>query len=331
MQPQAVIPPKKSSQKRRLFGWLLTIALLSVVFWQRLNIIDWWLLRGYEPPVEVVALATDTTMTSQARKLFYINRPEVQEKAAFYQSCEDGETSVVLGCYKPPRGIFLLQVSDERLAGVEEVTAAHEMLHAAYDRLSDKERQRIGTLVRLTYKGLEGTPIGEKIALYEEAGADTTNELHSILGTEVANLPAELETHYAQYFSKRAAVVAFSDQYQAVFTARKQRVADLDKQLEDIEKQVADNNASLLSQEAAIKAESARLDVLLRNDQIGEYNQGVAAYNQSLVPYRSLLNQTRSLIAQYKTILDERNAVALEAQALGRALDSSIQTSVEER
>jgi hypothetical protein len=314
----------------RGFVWLFVVGLLTLGFWNRQNILDWWQLRGYEAPVTIASLATDTTMTDKGRKIFYIQRPAVQEKATFYKSCEEGETSIVLGCYKPPRGIFLLQVDDARLAGVEQVTAAHEMLHAAYARLSNKERMHINELVNEAYAHLNNPAISDKVNLYKQSGADVVNELHSILGTEVSQLPPELEAYYGRYFESRQKIVAFSDKYQAVFTERKKRVADLDAQLAQIEKQVTTNNASLSSQEAAIRAEGQRLDKLLQEQKIAGYNQGVAAYNQSLVPFRNLLNQTRNLVEQYKTILAERNQVAQEAQELNKALDSRIDTTVEE-
>jgi hypothetical protein len=304
--------------------------LIGVGFWQRQNVIDWYQLRGYEAPIPIAALATKAEMSDKARRIFYVNKPEIQEKATFYKSCEEGETAVVLGCYKPRNGIYLLKVDDQRLAGVEEVTAAHEMLHAAYGRLDVRQQRRIAKLLNDAYANISDASISDKVALYKQSGADVTNELHSILGTEVAKLPPELETYYQQYFSNRQTVVTFAAHYQAEFTSRKNKVIAYDKQLADIEQQVNSNNKDLDTQQAALQAESARLDALLKNGDIAEYNAGVGAYNQSIVPFRNLLSQTRGLVEQYKTILAERNAVAVEAQELNKALDSRIQTNAQD-
>ena len=322
-------PQKRFRLSRFLFSISLVV-LVGVGFWQRQNMIDWYQLRGYEAPIPIAALATKSEMSDKARRIFYVNKPEIQEKATFYKSCEEGETAVVLGCYKPRNGIYLLKVDDQRLAGVEEVTAAHEMLHAAYGRLDVRQQRRIAKLLNDAYANISDASISDKVALYKQSGADVTNELHSILGTEVAKLPPELETYYQQYFGNRQTVVTFAAHYQAEFTSRKNKVIAYDKQLADIEQQVNSNNKDLDTQQAALQAESARLDALLKNGDIAEYNAGVGAYNQSIVPFRNLLSQTRGLVEQYKTILAERNAVAVEAQELNKALDSRIQTNAQD-
>lgn len=322
--------PQKRFKLSRLLFSISIVLLISVGFWQRQNLIDWYQLRGYEAPVAVASLATKAEMTDKGRRIFYVNRPVIQDKSSFYKSCEEGETAVVLGCYKPRDGIYLLKVDDVRLSGVEEVTAAHEMLHAAYGRLDVRQQRQVAKMIDDAYANLSIPSITDKVALYKQSGADVTNELHSILGTEVANLPPELEKYYQQYFTNRQPVVAFAAHYQAEFTSRKNKVIAYDKQLSEIEQQVNANNKELDAQQAALASESARLDLLLKRGEIAEYNAGVGAYNQSIVPFRTLLNQTRGLVEQYKTILAERNAVAAEAQELNKALDSRIQTKAQD-
>lgn len=324
---EPVNPPLPKKRKKRtwpkLIVYLLFASALAVAFFQRQNILDWYVLRDYQPSNQIVQLADNSFMNNYGRKLFYINDPQIQEKKIFYNSCKEAE-AVVLGCYKPREGIFLLEVTDNRLAGVEEVTAAHEMLHAAYQRLNYKEKQEVNSLLTKTYNELDDENIKEKIGLYLESGADTNNELHSILGTEVANLPTELEQYYSQYFTNRAGVVALSDKFENVFTSRRLRVDELDSQLSSIESQVKTNNQKLEELEQSINQEAARLEGLLAENKIEEYNQGVASYNNSLIPYRTLQSETRGLITEYKTILAERNKIAIEVQELSKPLNSSI-------
>ncbi len=322
---QAISPEKQQLKKRaqrRLVVTVLFIALLSVGFWQRQNLLDWWMLRNYQPTADAAALANDAKMTDLGRKIFYLQKPQVQEKDQFYISCEENETTIVLGCYKPNVGIYVLNVTDQRLYGIEQVTAAHEMLHAAYARLSFRERKRIEGLVTEAYKSVTDTTLRAKIDQYKLAKADIPNELHSILATEVSKLPADLENHYKQYFTERQQVVTLAATYQSEFSSRKARVASMDQELKDIEAQVIANNAELDKDQATIVAESKRLDRLKAQQKYDEYNQGVIAYNQSLEPFRTKLNATKTLVSRYKSILDERNKVAEEAQALQRALDS---------
>ena len=266
-------------------------------------------------------------MTDQGRRVFYLNDPKVQAKATFYNSCKFGENTIVLGCYIKNEGIYLLRVDDPRLAGVEQVTAAHEMLHAAYERLSTSEKVDVDNQLNAFYNTLQDADIRSKIELYRKNGADVTNELHSILPTEVETLSPALETYYAKYFTKRTAIVAFAKQYESEFISRKNKVLELDAQLKSIEQKVVANNAELNAQQQSINAESDRLDALLRSGQIEAYNAAVPAYNRRIPAFNALVNQTEALVAQYKQILEERNKIAIEAQELNKALDSSIQSA----
>lgn len=267
-------------------------------------------------------------MTEVGRKVFYLQHPMVQEKSVFYTNCAEGEASIVLGCYKPGRGIFLLQVTDQRLAGVEQTTAAHETLHAIYNRLNPLERKKVDTLVTEAYKAVTDTGIRDKMKTYETSGADLPNELHSVLGTEVADLPPDLEAYYAKYFSNRRTIVNYSAAYKSEFSTRKAKVLALDAQLKQISDQIAANNTQLDAQQATINAESNRLSTLLQQGNVAAYNSGVSAYNKSLIPFRSLASKTQQLIAEYKSLLDQRNLVASEAQALEKELDTRLKPSV---
>lgn len=327
-------PKYKSSHKKsfgRLFSTVVLIALSASAFWQRQNILDWWMLRSYDPPISVVQLATQADMTPLARKVFYLQKPQIQEKDAFYISCEENDTTIVLGCYKPRDAIYVLKVTDPRLEGIQQVTAGHEMLHAAYDRLGYSQKEKINELVNEAYRSVTDETLRAKIDQYKQANADIPNELHSILGTEVPKLPSDLEAYYQRYFTNRQAIVAYAAKYQSEFSSRKARVASMDKELKEIEAQVTANNAELDKEQATILAESARLDSIRSSGLIDEYNQGVANYNASLVPFRAKINATKTLVNRYKEILAERNKVAEEAQTLERALDSRrIDTTVED-
>src|SRR5882757_9682250 len=121
------------------------VVLLGALAYNRQGILDTWKLRNYTIPATGSTLATNDTMTQQARHIFYVNTPQITDKQPFADNCPSGtEQSVVLGCYHGNQnGIFVLQVADSRLDGVEQVTAAHELLHAAYDRLSSRQKQSV--------------------------------------------------------------------------------------------------------------------------------------------------------------------------------------------
>ncbi len=83
------------------------------------------------------------------------------------------------------------------------------MLHAAYNRLNSADKSRIDNSLQKYYQHtLTDQRIKNIIAAYKKTEPnDLVNEMHSIFGTEVAELPPELETYYKQYFSNRSVVV----------------------------------------------------------------------------------------------------------------------------
>ena len=128
-----IITPKK------VISYLFTLSILAaaVLAWsQRQAIYDWYQLRGYQPSNAVVKLATDTTMDDYARKVFYVNHPDIENKSEFSKNCPQAEQTIVLGCYVGNQGIYILNVKESQLNGVEQVTAAHELLDAMYGRLN---------------------------------------------------------------------------------------------------------------------------------------------------------------------------------------------------
>jgi hypothetical protein len=263
-------------------------------------------------------------MNDYGRRLFYVNHPDIEDKASFASNCGSEEKTIVLGCYISGRGIYLLTVTDARLDGVQQVTAAHEMLHAAYDRLSPAEKKKVSGWLEDAFQKTDNQRIKDTIEQYRKNKADVDNELHSILGTEQGGLGPDLEQYYHQYFTDRTAVVAFSNQYEAVFTQRKQQIESYDQQLTQLEQQYKAAVADLDAQQAALIAERNRLNALLAAGKRTEYNQGVGPYNNQVRVYNNAVNNANSVVGQYKDTLAKRNAVAQETQDLVKALDDTI-------
>lgn len=282
---------------------------------------DWAILRSFEPSASIQQLVTDTTMTDEARRVFFINQPEVLDRTEFNQRCQGaGEQTIILGCYhSPQRGIFVFKVTEAELNGIQQVTAAHEMLHAAYDRLSRGDRQEVDAMLQNYYNNdLKDERILRTIELYKKTEPnDLVNEMHSIFGTEVANLPPELESYYTRYFTNRSVVTGFAAQYQQAFTRRQQQIDDYDNQLKQLEAQIKANEAELNRQASALQADRVRVESSRDQEVIDAYNQQVVAYN-------TLLNQTNQLIDRYNTIVAQRNGIALEQKQLQSSIDSTV-------
>lgn len=305
----------------------LWLALLAAAYLNRQNMIDWWRLRQYDAPAAISTIAAQATLTDYGRKVFLVNWPALKDKASFSGACPNngGEQTIILGCYHGGQaGIFLLDVTDPRLNGVEQVTAAHEMLHAAYDRLSLADRRKVDAMLLAYYNNtLKDERIRSTIDAYKKSEPhDVVNEMHSIFGTEISNLPADLETYYHSYFKNRAQVAAYAQQYQAAFTSRKAAIDAADVELAQLKSQINSSEADLKTQLAAIDAKQQELVALRSGGSIEEYNAAVPGYNAAVDAYNRQVAAVKALIVRYNDLVARRNAIALEQDQLVKELSS---------
>jgi hypothetical protein len=324
---QQVSPvPRQGVWPGRLF-FIFVLAIVGVIVWQRQAISDWVQLYDYDPPAAISTLATQTTMTDPARHLFYLNEPIISSKSKFSDYCTSLEKTIVLGCYHGGQnGIFILEIADNsELHGVMQVTAAHEMLHSAYDRLSTEEKANVNAQLQAYYDhGLKDKAIRAEVDAYRSTEpGELLNEMHSIFGTEVAKLPAGLETYYGQYFSNRQAIVTQAERYQTAFRKREAAVKGYDTQLATLKKRVTRNEALLEAKAAELRAELKRMNTLKTAGNVENYNAAVPKYNNMAQAYNQLLQTTRSQITHFNTIVTKRNALVVEEQQLIKQLSGN--------
>lgn len=305
---------------------ILTVLVVCAVFGYlfRYDIHDFVKLYGYTPPAEIEALADGTTMHGDSRRLFYINKPVIADKNQFNEHCRRDEHSIVLGCYLPgQRGIYVLDVTDDRLEGIEEVTAAHEVLHAAYERLDSATRTRIDALLQDVFKNLTNQRIKDTVEQYRSQDASVVpNELHSILGTEVRSLTPELETYYERYFTDRSRIVTLSEQYEQAFIDRRNQVRDYDRQLADLKQEIDSKSQQIEQLSADLVQLRNTMNSYRSSGQTDAYNELVPVYNQRVGQYNFLLDNVSAQIVIYNDLVQKRNTVASEEAELVEAIDS---------
>jgi hypothetical protein len=269
-------------------------------------------------------------MTTYGKHLFYINHPQlVTGVNSFRQNCPESEQTIVLGCYRPNEmGIYIYNVQDAQLQGIQQVTAAHEMLHGAYGRLSTKDREYVDGLLNDFYNNDEHDQrIIDEINLYKKTEpANVTDEMHSVFGTEISSLPAPLETYYQKYFSNRGAVTAFADGYQGEFTGRINQINADDAQLASLKSQISTQEQSLTNQLNQINSDKARLDSLRSSGQTDAYNSSVPGFNREVDSYNSSVSKLHSDIASYNSLVASRNAIVGELRSLDSAIDTRLTT-----
>ncbi len=309
---------------------LVVIGLVFIGWANRFNIYNELRLYGYNPPASIVQLADQTTMTPYARKLFYVYHPAVQNSENFNQNCKVAEQAEVLGCTVIYKGIYLYNVQEPELNGVEQVTAAHETLHAIYSQLSASNKKHVDSMVMSAYSQLSSTnpTLKTEYDLYvkSEGVSSIPNEMHSILGTTVATLPSDLEAYYKKYFTDRQTIVNYYNTYEAAFTQRQQAVKTDDIQLNSWQATITANRQTLQTQGQALQAQQAQLNSLRSSNQIAAYNAGVSSYNQAVDSYDNLVEQTKSLISQYNALIVSRNAIAVQENNLIKSISSQPST-----
>lgn len=310
----------------RKFGKISVLIILvaaPIIGWsQRWYLHDSYRLRNFTPDAQIVKLADNTTMVDSARRLFFVYHPKLNQKTEFNTNCHLAEKTIVLGCYVSGIGIFVYDVTDERLNGIMEVTAAHEMLHAAYERLSANEKTKINELLIKNYNNLDNERIKSTIDDYSSSGADTNNELHSILATEVRDLSPELEAYYSKYFYNRQKIVEYSEKYENAFTDRKQKISDYDARLADIKTQIDKQQSQLDALNAQIKADKSQLDAYYSAKDFSSYNENINEFNKLVNAYNSTVRSIRVLIDDFNSLVGVRNSVAAEQGELIKAIDS---------
>lgn len=315
---------------KRVSSVVLSVLFLTiplVAFTQRQALYDWLRLRNYTPPAAVSQLAAVVTMTDKAQHLFYINHPQLINQATeFRQACPQDEQTIVLGCYlSSQRGISIYDVSDARLTGVQQVTAAHEMLHAAYDRLNAKDKKYIDGLLEAYYSAQTNQRIKDTIDAYKKSEPDNlVNEMHSIFGTEIASLPKPLEDYYKQYFADRSKVVALSASYEAEFSGRLAKIKNYDQQLSSLKQSINGQQAGLEEQLPQLEAERQRLNNLRDSENISAYNAAVPGFNAQIEAYNKGVDKLRRDVQTYNSLVEVRNNLATELRALDSAIDTRL-------
>lgn len=314
---------------RKTISISFTLALVAgsvvlAVNWQRA--VDQMRVWSYEPTAEIVSLASRSGLSDEGNFYFYVAHPKLESVDEFNDKCQQREQSnPILGCYIGGSGvesIHILDIVNQELDGIKEVTAAHEMLHVVYARTTSTEKARLANLLEEAYKRVETDNLRQRMEYYErhEPGS-RTNELHSILATEFSGLGPELESYYSKYFTDRQKIVdlhqGYNQKFEALENEREELMAGLEARLKDIESRrdeyeakVAELNQKIalfnqraasgyfaLEQDFQIAKSQLSGEVLSANQLRDQIRQDVDRYNQDVAKVNELgakINQMTS-------------------------------------
>lgn len=306
----------------RITALVLTLVLVaaaaSVGGWMLANpqrVSDQFTVWEFEPSPVIAGYAERSGMTDEGRFLFYASRPAVQSGDEFDEQCSTESEGVgILGCYQhSDRRIYLFDVTDDRLDGIEEVVAAHEMLHAAWDRMSADERAELEPLLEAAAAENDDDPeFAERLAFYAEAEpGERANELHSIVGTEFGGLDSALEQHYAEYFTDRSSLVALHQKSNAVFTQQQDAIDEIVAQLTALESGV---NADYDRYNAGY--DELNSDILDFNDDALSGEMSESRYSRERAALLSRQEELDGLYESIKTRQDQYAGLVAQLDAL---------------
>jgi hypothetical protein len=343
-QPAFVLPPSgpRPRRPRGMTWWqglmvgvaaLLSIALpVSGAIYYGANaqlIADRQSVADYTPPENISSLVERADLNEVGTFLFYTSHPELNTATEFNTACGIRPEQFLLGCYTGET-IHLYDVTEERLDGLREVTAAHEMLHAAFDRLDEKSQERLGVLLEEAYEAHGDDPeLAARMDAYAVSQPGTRiTELHSIIGTEFAELDPELESYYERYFTDRSIVVGLHAAYVKVFSDLEQQTTDLSNQIlalaDEIEADTNTFNADQIVLNTDIDAFIAKNQAYGYSDDPAGFDADKAALiarDAELETRRTAINAKITSLAVLQQQLRDLDA---DAQALNRSIDSTI-------
>ena len=323
----------KRSRFGATIGILLFVIALFVAFFYRQWFIDEYNYLTYHPTGDIVTLAARDKLTDTGRRYFYASRPQIDDRAGFTTACGSHEASTaVLGCYTSQR-VYIFNVTDAELDGIEEVTAAHEMLHAAYDRLSPAKREGIDKLLLAEAKLLEKDPnFSKRIAVYSKlSSSEYVNELHSVIGTEVSDPGGELSSYYATYFADRQAVVSMHGKYASIFANLESSAADLAASLGKQATAINTDSTAYNTQASALQSDitifnerASRKGGFTSQAQFDQARQALVDRTNTLDTLRQQIDQA---IATYNADVKKFNSMETHLSTLSNSINSNLVTA----
>ncbi len=285
---------------------------------------DFFTGLAYRPTDEMSRIRTDLNLTDKGTLIFNATMPELKEKSDFNTLCRGTEIeTAILGCYRDDR-VYVYDITDEELIGIRELTSAHELLHAVYHRMSSQQKQELTDILVQVYQENQDT-LGEEIDLYQDD--QKKEEIYVRAGTEIRDLPDELEKHYAEIFKNQDQIADYYKSYITVFKQIEQNLETLLKKAQDLETEITTKTAEYESGATNLNQEIQEFNNCANtpNCFISRWafnNQRNALLNRQN-ELENLYNEINQLISEYNTTATEYNENLLHGQALNMAINSA--------
>lgn len=304
----------------------LFVALAVWVFLNRQTVLDQMAVWAYTPSADVKTIENRVKFTDKGKFVFYATQPTVEAQSDFNKECPRQETSSpILGCYTTNDRIYIYDLTNQQLDGMEEVTAAHEMLHAVWYRTSASDREKLTDELKAAYAKSTNVELKDRMNYYERTEpGEFVNELHSILGTEVASLGEPLESYYNKFFD-RSAVLKLHEQYSEVYTQLYTRADELYAKMQTLSSSIQTRSTEY---DAAVTQLSKDIQSFNQRANSGSFRSQSQfnAERNELVRRTNALDAERSAINNdintYNGYYNEYQSISKQVEVLNDSVDS---------
>ena len=301
----------------RLIIWTVFLALLAAAILNFQTLRDLYYSLTFSPSAEMSAIGDKLELTDRGHRIFYASSPVLSDANEFNEKCNTTEGAVsTLGCYTAQK-IYIYNINSKELEGVKESTAAHELLHAVWARLSTAERQNLIPTLESVY---EKSNAEFKKSLETYAETAKTEEIYVRAATQIKTLPETLESHYAEVFKNQDKIVDFYNSYITPFNSLEAEIDNLSKELDQLNSEIEAGRADYSSRASSFTAavnefnscastsgcftsnsafQARRFELISEqsalNDFYTELNAKIDTYNQKVKLYNSKVLRGREL------------------------------------
>ena len=206
------------------------------------------------------------------------------------------------------------------------MTAAHELLHAVWERMGESERRQVSGWLDQVYNERREWFEGE-LEVYD--AEDRREEIYARAGTKLADLPDELENHYAKYFQNRAVIVQFYQDYEAPSLALQLEMEELFDQIQAVSEEVELGRETYLRDLEKLDAKIDQFNAcaetagcFVSQAEFTRQRQALLAEREHLEAVRAELN---GKIAQNNQRIQDYRERQLQLGELNNAMNSNIE------
>lgn len=320
---------RKRNDKGYLIGFLvasaLVIAITAAIIANFSVISDFIVGMHYQPSAAMEQIRSELELTGRGKSIFNASQPELMERVNFNEKCREVENeAAILGCYTDGK-IYVYDISSDELKGISELATAHELLHAVYARMSQDERVRlVESLTRVFDTNQE--VLGEEINNYPVE--QKQEELYVRAGTEIKNLPDDLEKHYAEIFANQDKIVDFYESYISVFRGIEQRLEALLQEIKNLQNEITLKTASYEAGVGSLNVKieefnncAKTMNCFSSTTEFNSQRSELICEQQNL---KTIYDEISSLVSKYNELVKEYNENVLHGQTLNMKINSSV-------